>query len=171
MTKEKSTLSVWILSMPKRYYLKHPFTWLREVWINIQCAYERATKGYCYMDWANFDAWFKSIAPSMLRELAEYGHGYPGRPPFDDPEAWSVWLKKMADQIEASLDEYTDNEYTEEFLDDLDLISSVRDGETEERKELRQKFFKRWDEIREANNELFVKTMKELLEYWRDLWD
>ena len=131
------------------------------------------TKGYCYTDWANFDAWFKNIAPKMLRDIAMYGHGYPGTPPFEDPENWSSWLHRMADQITACQDENKGNEYYEPYMNCLmkEPQTILTKEETDEEKELREKYYKRWLELIDEHKELFKKTMYEMLEHWDSLWD
>ena len=161
--------TVWYWAYPKKYYLKHPWRWFRELGWNIRNAWHRTTKGYCNTDWMNFDMWFKHIAPKMLREMAMCGHGYH----FDTPEQWSSWLHRMADQIEKCQDEDYGNEYYQPFIDALmkDPQSILTKEETAEEKELREKYYKRSLEVMEEQKKLFKDTMYEMLEHWDCLWD
>ena len=162
-------LTVWYWSYPKRYYLIRPWKWFRELGWNIRNAWQRTTKGYCYTDWANFDMWFKHIAPKMLRDMAEHGHGYA----FNTPEEWEAWLKRMAEQIEKCQDEDYGNEYAKPYIDYLmSYPKIVLDRErTPEEKELFEKYHKRSLEVMEEQKQLFKETMYEMLEHWECLWD
>ena len=161
--------TVWYWSYPKSYYFKRPWRWFRELGWNIRNAWQRTTKGYCYTDWANFDMWFKHIVPKMLREMAEHGHGYH----FNSPEEWEAWLNKMAEQIEKCQDEDSENEYYQPFIDHLmkEPQTILTKEETNEEKELREKYYNRSLEIMEEQKKLFKDTMEEMLEHWDCLWD
>lgn len=165
----KSYLNVWSWDYPKRYYLLRPWRWIRELGWNIRSAWDRSTKGYCYLDWANFDIWFKHIAPKMLREIAMHGHGYH----FETPELWNSWLHRIADQIEKCQDEDYGNEYYRPFMDSLmkNPQTILTNKETAEEKELRNKYYKRSIEVMEEQKKLFKDTMKEMLEHWDCLRD
>jgi len=169
----KDYLNVWTWNLPAKYYLKKPWKWFRELKWNIQNAWQRTTKGYCYLDWANFDMWFKEIAPQMLKEMAVHGHGYPGVSPFETPEDWSSWLRHMANQIEKCQDENDGNEYYEPYINSLmkNPKEALTEEETEEKRELREKYYERWLELTNEHKELFKKTMYEILEHWDYLWD
>ena len=169
----KNYLSIWQWDYPKTYYLTHPWRWFRELYWNIRNAYCRTTKGYCNIDWMNFDMWFKHIAPQMLRDIAMHGHAYPGSEPFDTPEKWKSWLHRMADQITYCQDEDNGNEYAQLYLDELmkNQSRSLFNDKTPEEKELFEKYYKRSLEVAEEHKQLFEKTMKELVEHWDCLWD
>lgn len=164
-------LTVWDWSYSKTYYLRHPLMWLKELKWNIQAAHQRATKGYCDTDWRNFDMWFKHVAPQMLRDMAMYGHAYPGCEPFDTPEKWHSWLHRMADQITYCQDEDNGNEYYKPYINMLKSINIMKDGDNPEVKELSKKYYDRYLEVTKEQDELFKKTMYELLEHWEALWD
>lgn len=166
-------MNVWCLSCSKKYYLTHPWKWFKEIYWNIRSAHQRAIKGYCDTDWMNFDMWFKHIAPLMLRDIAMYGHGYPGSEPFETPEKWNSWLHRIADQITNCQDEDYGNEYYQPFIDQLmkEPQTILTKNETEEKKELREKYYKRSLEIMEEQKKLFKDTMYEMLEHWDCLWD
>lgn len=170
---KKNYLNVWYWSYPKRYYLTHPWHWFKELGWNIRNAYNRITKGYAYVDWANFDTWFINIAGSMLRDMALHSHGYPGTEPFDTPEKWSSWLHRMADQFEYLQDEDNGNEWAKPYLDAL--MKSPKLGLLEEGPpelvELQHKCLERSKEVYKEHQKLFQSTMKELLEHWGCLWD
>lgn len=165
--------NVLTLSFPKKHYLTHPLRFFKEVGWNIQSAYKRITKGYADVDWINFSEWFVNIVPQMLREMAMYGHGYPGTEPFETPEKWNSWLHRMADQLTYLQDENNGNEYTQAYLDQImkNPNHSLFEDATPEEKEIKDKYLKRSLEVYEEHKQLFQETMKELLEYWECLWD
>jgi hypothetical protein len=152
-----------------RYYIRHPFKWVKHIWWGICSAYDRITKGYCDMDWMEFDLWFKRIASAMLRDMAMHGHGYH----FETDEQWTSWLHRMADQLACCVDENCGNEYYRPYIDAImkNPQKILTAKETEEEKELRKKYYERWIEVQEEQKELFKKTMDELVEHWDCLWD
>lgn len=161
--------TVWYWVYPKRYYLMQPLKWFKELGWNTRNAWDRMTKGYCYTDWANFDMWFKHIAPMMLREMAMHGHGSH----FETPELWKSWLHRMADQITKCQDEDYGNEYYRPYIDSLmkNPQTILTNEETVEEKELREKYYKRSIEVMEEQKKLFKDTMEEMLEHWDCLWE
>lgn len=170
---KKNYLNVWNWSYTKRYYLTHPWRWFRELGWNIRSTYQRATKGYTYTDWANFDTWFIHVATGMLRDMALHSHGYPGTEPFETPEKWSSWLHRMADQFEYLQDEDNGNEWYRPYIDHIMDCpkDSILGEETPGTAELRKKYSKRAEEVYKDHKQLFQSTMKELLEHWDCLWD
>ena len=165
----KNNLNAWNFGATWRYYLAHPWKWIREIGWNIHNSYDRLTKGYCCTDWMNFDMWFKEVASAMFRDWAMHGHGYH----FDTPEQWNSWLHKMADQITKCQDEDYGNEYYQPFIDQLmkNPQTILTEEETEEEKELRKKYYERSREVYEEQKKLFKDTMEEMLEHWDCLWD
>ena len=108
------------------YYLTHPWKWFSQLWRNIKAAYHRIRYGWCSWDVWDWDSWFCSTTPSMLRYMADKGMAYPGSEPFETPEKWHDWLYKMANTIERlQYDNWMEdsNEYSKDyektFEDDL----------------------------------------------------
>ena len=149
------------------FYIKHPINFLKELVWNIRSAKDRIKKGYCDTDWMNFDVWFKNIASDMLKDMAQYGHAYPGSEPFDTPEKWNAWLNKMSEQLLICTDDDIDNEYYQPYLDEL--TKNIENNP--ELEELREKYLNRSKQIMVQHKILFKKTMNELIEHWDSLWD
>lgn len=170
---KNNNLTVWTWPCAKRYYLLRPWKWFKELWWNIQNAHDRAHKGYCCVDWYNFDTWFKEVASTMLRDMAMHSHGYPGYKPFETPEKWASWLHRMADQLRECIDEEESNEYYKPYIDKLmESTKGILTGdETPEVKELRENYLKRSLELQAEHKKLFKETMDELIEHWDCLWD
>ena len=183
----KYNMSVWTWPYPTRYYLLRPWKWVRQLIINKHNAHNRAKKGYCYLDWCDFDNWFIHIAPEMLREIATKGQAYPGQPPFETPEEWHEWLNRMADQLECCTEEWSDendkNEFEEQFMEnakeaekrvtsDDPLVSpDLSKVLTPAEKIIKTKYFDREHERYQTRMKLFKETMLELIEHWDKLWD
>ena len=116
------------------YYLTHPWKWFAQLWKNLKCGWQRATKGYCDYDVWNMDSWLLELLPPMLRELANDPVGaYPGVEPFETPEKWHYWLLKMAVRFLELQDDWTEsrNEYDEEYMrliDEAKVMEKKEDG-------------------------------------------
>lgn len=163
------------------YYLTHPWKLFYEIWTNFHNAWERATKGYCYIDVANFDTWFLEIAPEMLKKLSK-GHSYPGNEEFDSYEKWQNWLQEQANNLIACRDENIENknEYRDEFLKTLEQVhyEKLENGFTQIKFDdspdaiiIRDKYYKRNKELYEERQNLLQLTLSELCRNWFHLWD
>lgn len=163
----------------KRYYWTHPWKFFKECWINLRNAHMRATKGYCYTDLWNTDDWFLTVFPRMLRHLAKDHQAYPGSPPFETPEKWEQWLIEMAENLEyVASDPDEENEYSQPFMDAMDNCREVKDetntitykldaaGE-----EVKEKYFKRSEELTKTRQEVLEDSMTEIGHHLRCLWD
>lgn len=168
-----------------RYYLTKPWKWIKELFSNICAAWMRAIKGYCYTDVWNWDDWFCSIVPSMLRAMADKGMAYPGGKPFDTPEKWHDWLYKMAriierlqydnwleDQNEYSKDyekTFEDDAYEEEHPDGPFLTTTY--GSSLSKEEIRKKYYERCAEIHKTRQQVLEDFGKSFFKFFDCLWD
>lgn len=177
----KSNLSVWQWSGGWRYYIRRPWKLFTQTYWNIRWAWQRASKGYCILDYTNFCEWFCQIAPPMLRDLAENGYGYPGNDTFDTPEKWHEWLNRMADQLEWCSETWREdhdiNEYKKPYFDEIERVIKTCKGTewltkaSEKEKQLSSKYYDREMELYEQSKEQLTKTMMEMSEHWNRLWD
>ena len=161
----KNEWSVFSLSCGKRYYLTHPLKLLRECKNNLKAAWQRATKGYCAMDWANFNNWFTFVVPRMLRSMADEGMAYTfvegEEPEKATPERWHEWLHEMADKIAyAGEDTDKENEYAEKFYESA-LDKQLHNKE----------YFDRMQELSDKHQQVLKEAMMELVDNWWSLWD
>lgn len=103
-----------------RYYLKKPWKFFEDTWLNIKAAWQRATQG-----WANRDIWnlydyLLEILPEMIDHLREQAYGWPGEyQGFPTPEDWDKFLKEeiiipLRNARESQTTQI--NEYEEELL-------------------------------------------------------
>jgi hypothetical protein len=186
--KKTKELSVWTWQMSKIYYLKRPWKWIQELFINIRNAWQRTKYGYCYLDWANFHEWFSTIAPMMLRDMAHKGMGYPGNEPFETHEKWEKWLEQMADQLmwcSETAETHNNTIFRNEYAEDYDRIIDreieecrknkeswiTMNNKTPEDKEIKDKYINREFEIQRERETLIKSTLNELSEHWFSLWD
>ena len=109
--------NVFSFSYRKRYYLKHPIRFFKEIWWMLRAAYMRATKGWCYGDVWELGYWFLDVFPPMLKYLADHGEGYKS----ETPEEWHNHLYGIANLLENAREESRDqkNEYYEGYEDYL----------------------------------------------------
>lgn len=152
-----------------RYYLIHPWKWFYHLGINIRDAWLRIIKGYCYRDVWNWDDWFCSIVPKMLRHMADYGSAYPGEKPFDTPEKWHKWLYETAHKIERlGYDNWMEdsNEYSKEY--DASFENNWRPEKIEE---IREKYYARGKEIHKTREQILENFGRDFFRYFDRLWD
>jgi hypothetical protein len=115
------------LSYRKSYYLTHPLRLISEIWSDIQCAWQRATKGYCYRDLWSIDYWFLDLIPRMLDDFRKQTDGYPTNL---DEKQWDTILKNMIECFKNANDETTDfvNPYKEEYWDKIISEWDLKNG-------------------------------------------
>jgi len=157
----------------KRYYLKHPWRWFRHLLINLKDFWNRGTQGWTYTDVWNWDSWFCSITPPMLRHMADEGCAYPGVEPFNTPEKWHDWLYKMADTIEhLQYDDWMDynNEYTASYESTFALDGKTSANEAE-KQEIRNKYYNRCMEINQTRKVFLEQFGKEFFSVLDSYWD
>lgn len=162
-------LNVFNWAWRTRYYLIRPWKWVKELFSNIRAAWMRAIKGYCYMDVWNWDDWFCSVAPPMLRHMADHGSAYPGKEPFDTPEKWHDWLYEMAHRIERlQYDDWMEdnNEYSKEYIESFE-----NDWHSERQEEIRKKYYARCEDIHKTRQQVLEDFGKEFFKHFDCLWN
>ena len=170
-------LNIWVWPLPKKQYFLRPWEWFRQLSRNLKKAQQRARKGYCVYDWADFNDWYCAIIPQMLREMADNGKAYPANKQFNTPEKWREWLYDIANKIEyATKEDISRNEYKKEYQEILENARQrANAGEeisfTAKEKIVRSKYWTREKEIVEEQKDLFKEVMRELIDNFDFLWD
>lgn len=160
-------LSVRYPSYSWRYWVRHPFKWIKDVCGDARAAYQRAKYGWAPRDTFSFDSWFMEVIPPMLRYLAydseRIGVDY-GREPFDTPEKWHAFIRSLADRIESCKEEEQDkrNEYYEEYMRQL------TSGQNDE--ELNKKYFARSEELWREAEQTIQEALHDMSKYFFALW-
>ena len=178
------SLNVFNWAWRPRYYLTHPWKWIKELFSNIHAAYRRARYGWCYMDVWELGYWLLEILPPMLRHMAEHGCGYPGNDEFPTYESWQNWLKKMANDIESVQESNVEkqNEYEEDFHksfnmrprekeNEADKFITITWNESPDHKEISKKYFERMKELTQWREVRMVEIFTELARKIPTLWD
>ena len=166
--------SVFNYPFSRRYYLLHPWVFIKESFQNIYHAYRRAVYGWTWEDCWNMDNWFCEVVPEMLKYLSENSVAYPGpHTEWDTPEKWHDWLHSVADLIDLqNIDEDEENEFAEEFHHLCEIYSRTskdekgstysqiddNDGHFQEIKEL---YYARAQEIHAARKKSLESAMIE----------
>jgi len=176
--------NVWYFAYGKRYYLTHPWQWVKEAVYNIRAAWQRATRGWTYVDVWNMDTWFLHTIPPMLRYLAENGSTYPGVEPFDGeygPQRWKDWLIETADLLETGLEDWQNehNEYYEEYMehlmDDWEPPKKDENGflvhKSREFTELDKKYLARAKELMNQGERNVHEALDRISQHFYSLWD
>ena len=175
-------LNVFNWAYTARYYLTHPWKWVSELIGIIKDAFHRMKYGWCYTDVWNWNDWFCSVVPPMLRAIADEGVAYPGGEPFDTPEKWHDWLYEMAECIEnIQCDTWFDNnnEYAEEYYQSLEDKFFEKENPNQQltmtnkrsHEEIRELYFNKMKEISKMRQQALEDFGKEFFKYFDCLWD
>ena len=140
-----------------RFYLRKPWEFFEDTWLNLKAAWQRVTRGWANRDTWSLDSYLLEILPEMIDYLREHTHGYPGEyNGFPTPESWDNYLKEeIIIPLRNAREEQTTqiNEYDEEFHSYPINFVKQENGftalEFTEPKELREKWCEREKEINE----------------------
>lgn len=187
MSKQKNQLSIWTYPYRKTYYLTHPWKWFYDTYWNFRNWIHRANKGFAYIDCWNFCDWYPRVGAEALRYLAHHNSAYPGVSPWETPEKWQAHLEEMAnklqrcaDFLDSDCDTDERNEYKKAFYEMCERTHREYKDEkgnivwtserTPEDDELRDKYFKRCEELakvdRQYTREVFGFLGENLGRYW-----
>ena len=152
------------------YCFLHPLKVVKHKMRDIQCAWQRANKGYCYRDVWDIDHWFLEILPEMLDDFVEVHNGYPDGM---TDEEWVEIIKRMAKCFRNANEQTTEfvNPYEEEYLSTLSMDIEKGTLECSASPELDENYHKT-----EKEKDLFLKNslaegMELFHKYFRSLWD
>lgn len=171
----------------KTYYLTHPWRWFHDLYWNIRNFWHRGRYGYAYVDVWEFCDWYPRVGAAALRYLAAHNSGYPATKPWETMKEWREYLEYLANRLERCANsmniEFGEerNEYKEELdaiFEKRRIITHNEDGTvthshnlTPEEEEIRKKYWKREEEIRNADQEYNKKTFQWLGEDLPHIWD
>lgn len=170
-------LTVFDYGLRPRYYLKHPFGFIKETWLNIKAAWNRATKGYAWRDAAEMDEFLLHIIPKMLRDIAD-GDAYPGNDEFPTYESWQDWCNDLAAKFESVQEENWDgkNEYEDQWHNatlyrephpNLTMTTTLTDEQYEN---LRKNYFNRCLELEKERDRIIEECYYSLATHHQYLW-
>lgn len=161
-----------------RFYLRKPWEFFEDTWLNLKAAWQRATRGWANRDTWNLDSYLLEILPEMIDYLRIHAHGYPGYGEFDTPEKWDKFLKEeIIIPLQNAREEQTvqKNEYEEElfsypmeFVKGENSFTAIKFTEPDE---LSRKWCEREKEISEWRQKELEKGFQNLASVFFDLWD
>lgn len=153
-----------------KYNLTHPHKVIMHLLRDIHCAWQRATKGYCYRDIWNIDNWFFELFPVMLED---YKNVHCGHPCSLTSEEWNDIIQQMIDCFKNADEDTSDfiNPYEEEYLNTLSINweSNTLDCSADE--ELKYNYYKYCNMKNAYLEENLDKGFSLLNKYIRCLWD
>lgn len=162
-----------------RHYVKKPWEFFEDTWLNMKAAWQRATRG-----WADRDVWnlchhLLDIMPEMVDHLSNHAHGYPGE--YNGFPTYESWIKFLREEIAAPLrcaneeQKFQINEYEEELLSYPMNFVKEKNGFTSiqftEPDELRKKWCEREREINEWRQKELERALGNMAKNWFSLWD
>ena len=164
-----------------RYYLTHPWKFVRECFINLKNAWMRITRGWCYTDLWNMNDYLTDVMIDMFRMLALKHDGYPGKEPFKTDTEWTSWLYYIAGELEATKEEFyqNKNEFKNEYYKELDNWTSEFEEDengnlihkANEQSEISKKYFAREIELYNEATQRRNAALQQVLLYYDYLWD
>ena len=150
----------------KKYYLLHPWKFLKHSYYNIRDFIWRGTKGFAPSDTWNLDSWLLQVLPAALKYLAEHSHGWPSNekfPKFEDCQ----------DCEGNNKNEYY-NDYMNQFNDWDNKWKKDEHGNLvykPEQSELDKKYFNRLKELSVEQQTLLEDTFNRLSKILYACWD
>lgn len=156
-----------------RYYIKKPWKFFKDTWLNLKAAWQRATRGWADRDTWNLDSYLLDILPEMIDYLREHTHSYPGEHQgFPTYESWQDFLQnEIVIPLQNAREEQTiqKNEYHEEYFN---LTSSSEYFlNNHYYNEVREKWLAREREIGEWRLQELERGLKNLNSVFFNLWD
>lgn len=154
------------------YYIKKPWEFFEDTWLNLKAAWQRATRGWANRDTWSLDNYLLEILPEMIDHLRIHTHGYPGHDEFDTPEKWDKFLKEeIIIPLQNAREEQTTqiNEYEKEYFNLFS--SSGRFINTRPDDEVREKWFAREQEIDEWRHQELERGLQKLISIFWHLWN
>lgn len=105
----KRTINVCAFPYTKRYYLRHPLRWLRDLKEAFQNLWHRAFYGYAWIDLWNMDTYLLELIPNMLHELGDRSEAYADSK-FPNLEAQRAYLHALEFYFRKACAFYSDME-------------------------------------------------------------
>ena len=102
-----------ILHYGWRYYVRHPWQIIEDIYVWLKSFYQRGMRGYADYDIWNMDTYLAEILAPMFRKLEKEHYGYPGESRGIPDEEWTEILGIIAKGFEEYLS-----------LDDLQLMDT-----------------------------------------------
>lgn len=176
----KSKLSVFTPAPYGKWQIHKKIIWFFR---SLKCAWQRATKGYCYRDTWDLDHFYTQLFIDSITSFKHNLHGAPSDlydEKNDSIKKWEEYLDEMVKHFYNSLEEneVQKNEYEQEYhrlnpleIEDRDGVYYMKEATSPEAKEAREKWYKREQEIIQWRKSELNKGFKMLKERFWDLWD
>ena len=180
--RKENKLTVFSRAPYGRRDISHRVLWFFK---SINCAWQRATKGYCYRDLWSMDYFYSQLFVDSMREFKKNLHGAPqeffNRDAENQIERWENYIEEMAQHFENSIEENSKgkNQYEEEFhrLNEWTMERDengymVRKQSTDPAAvSARKKWFEREKELASWRQEELGKGLYMLRKSFPSLWD
>ena len=155
---------------------KYPSNWIRNARMffrQFKWAYQRITRGYCDVDWWDFDTYLTRLMADAIEHLADNTISYPGQGEWDTPEKWDKYLRTIVIKLRRSLNDEMPNEYEEAWLKTWENkeLPEALNCKTSEEEEITKKYL----DVENKNEEYKYQQLMEALDMIKHcishLWD
>lgn len=160
----------------KKYLLTHPYEVILHFCRDIHCAWQRATKGYCYRDLWNIDLWFIDVFPRMLKDFKDTSISYPIT--MKSPEEWEDLLSHMifcfneANEETCSLKNEKNYNFNVDFIETEDNTKTIKiTFPTEEDKKNSELYSAKDRELTKYRQEMLKEGLSLFVEHFQNLWN
>lgn len=170
MKKQKSELSVF-----RKPYTGYTRWWqvhkkIRNFIYSLRRAWQRATRGFCSLDWIMFDWYLAALLRDIFEDFAEHCHGYQYG---FTPEGWSDFLReisKYAGEYAKDVDDYPVCVDAVQRIEDI--LDKNKDGrKSDEYKAANDYWHKCEMEVEAAQMQSMCKALEIIKEKYGILWD
>lgn len=177
----KSKLSVFTPAPYGKWQIHKKIIWFFR---SLKCAWQRATKGYCYRDIWDLDHFYTQLFIDSITSFKHNLHGAPSDlydEKNDSIEKWENYLDEMVLHFYNSLEEneVQKNEFEEEYrrLNPFEIIKNnqgfytLKENHETEAIKIKEKWFEREKEISDWRASELNKGLDMLKERFQSLWD
>lgn len=156
-----------------RYYIKKPWKFFKDTWLNLKAAWQRMTRGWADRDTWDLDSYLLDILPEMIDYLREHTHSYPGEQQgFPTYESWQDFLQnEIIIPLQNAREEQTTqiNEYKEEYFNLSSPFGRFLNSRSDD--EVRKKWLAREQEIGKWRQQELERGFQKLISVFWHLWD
>ena len=156
-----------------------PWTYPSNWWSNIKLffrkckwAYQRITRGYADCDLWDFDSYVADFLSSALTYFAEHHEGYPDSL-FPTDEAWTAYLKEMAEHFYASNEsnDYFPMPAMDKWIEYADSHEEIQIADSWAKNPYSEEFVQEGKDLCVKRQEEMIQGFEMLKEVYFNLWD
>lgn len=146
--------------LSKRYYLTHPWVFIRHFMDNCKAAYQRVTRGFCYRDCNDAYNYLLKIIPRLLSELfiAPY--------PLTINE-WNSWRIKTMEEFQQLQSPAWEKQHINQYADKLH--QAIKEQDVDILQTISSQYLAEEEALLSLRKNMTTEAFQHLLEHYYDL--